>query len=1426
MNLALTIDLPRQVAEHIGEFRGRGWLLRTLVEWWDHGDERMFLLTGDPGAGKSMVLAWLAGLGPLPADPGQRSWLVRLREAVRAAHFCQASSRNVTPHAFAEAVANQLTQNVPGFADALADTLADRVSIVGTVRAEAVGEGARVTGVSIGRLDLGLLSDELSFDHAFSVPLKRLHARGEVEPILLLVDGLDEAQTYGGTTLSELLSRNTDLAPSLRILASTRDDPRVLRFFRAVRPFDLKRDAIGCGDDVREYVYERISALDVSAERRLEFGNRLADRADGVFLYASMVLDDLLAASPPARDLSTYALPEKLGGLYHGFLTRELGKNDRLWFDTYEPLFGLIAVAQGDGLTSAQLTALAGKDLRAALRASKQYLAGELPGGPFRLFHKSFADFLLEPDVENPDYRVEGGVWHNRIADYYLRAFADGCAQTGALAKGRVNSSATIGAGVTDVAMDSAIDDYGLNNLCTHLVAAGRAVELITLINEPWMRLRRERAGGVYGPFQADVDVAWRATTGLREEISIDSLVHLRAAAFVVLEQVALYDDEDLSIFVRLGRVAEASAHARLRATPKERSASLRRVIGELGHDQPMLAVLVADTRQAAAMISDTLGRVQSLGYLVATLSTSNPTVVAEILDEMREAVDTLEDLSKHAQAQRSLVEAFGAAGRLDEAERLAMSIDDPVQCAFALHSIAVNVAKSGHFAHALAMAHRIGKLDSVLSESAIRRTASEALSEIALAQAIARDPGAASTFVAAEKAAKDIHENVYEERDRNDALYGLGSALVQSGDLPTAMRIAESTAGWQRDHLLVDLVNAHAARGEFSMARALLRDCEDTTWRSLALRALAVQFGTAGRYEDARSVEGKLATEADRIHAMLGIAAALQDRGDSRSEQLLTEAASRATALDGDARADAFERLTRVHLAAGNVSAATETFRSKHSEAIVGRDRQQYCAALRGVAAALAVARHPQADTAIAAARRACAGLDIGRERETHALAKALADVERFEDAWSVLGVDLQSTAAWSHLALRLESHGDRKRAVAAINRALQVALSIPNDTFRDEDLLELALPLKTLGLLDTLEDAGERIKDIVRRCQVWTQVAVCRHEAEPARSRELFERAERAARAEYSDYSCSQALAHIVAGLAECRRFDEAWRLVGTMAEGNHRVRAICALARHLTEAGVSEGQSLLDEGVRIATSRIDHETMRRWRAARERRKEAARQDCENNPGAAVTWAEANLLAGSPWADWIWQEPQYRAEALVEIAAAVSGESERDRVFVLAHVGATAIEHENPRSETLRQLVRRMIAVGRRDLAEQALADLHRENERRGGIADLTNAYLKAGDLDAALRIARLETSEYYRRELTGDVATALAGAGRIRDALQAIDEQTLDGFIGSLARAHSAWRTAPPGAIEASLRAVIGVAAWVRSDWRDLRHALFGN
>ena len=110
------IELPKRVAENIGQFTGRVWLLPKLFEWWDkRKDERIFLLAG-PGTGKSIILAWLAGFGPEPEEALAKEQLSRIRKVFKAVHFCQAATRNITPQAFAENIANQLRGTVKEFA--------------------------------------------------------------------------------------------------------------------------------------------------------------------------------------------------------------------------------------------------------------------------------------------------------------------------------------------------------------------------------------------------------------------------------------------------------------------------------------------------------------------------------------------------------------------------------------------------------------------------------------------------------------------------------------------------------------------------------------------------------------------------------------------------------------------------------------------------------------------------------------------------------------------------------------------------------------------------------------------------------------------------------------------------------------------------------------------------------------------------------------------------------------------------------------------------------------------------------------------------------------------------------------------------------------------------------------------------------------
>jgi hypothetical protein len=279
--------LPENVAENIQGFTGRFWLLPLLLEWLERSDDRVFILTGEPGAGKSMTTAWLAGVGPVPTEADASSQLMQIRLRVKATHFCIATSGN-TPKAFAQNMAKQLTCTVPGFGSALATTLSDLVKISVDQRINTVEAGGSVTGIYVEQLNLGVLGDETSFDRTLREPLKQLYEGGYQEPLLLLVDGLDESATYtGDITIVRLLARLNGLSKQIRLLVTTRPDPRVLKYYQDAKTFDLIKDAPRDVDDVRLYAYERL-AVPNNAQRIL-LADRISKAAEGNFLYASIL---------------------------------------------------------------------------------------------------------------------------------------------------------------------------------------------------------------------------------------------------------------------------------------------------------------------------------------------------------------------------------------------------------------------------------------------------------------------------------------------------------------------------------------------------------------------------------------------------------------------------------------------------------------------------------------------------------------------------------------------------------------------------------------------------------------------------------------------------------------------------------------------------------------------------------------------------------------------------------------------------------------------------------------------------------------------------------------------------------------------------------------------------------------------------------
>jgi hypothetical protein len=642
--------LPRRVVESVGTFSGRTWVLPRLLQWWDREAARLFLLTGGPGTGKSMLMAWLAGLGAEPSDPAAVEHLTRLRSLVKAAHFCQASSQNTSPRAFAQGLANQLTASVPGFADALAATLGDRVQIVGTAHAGTAAAGSTVTGLLIQRIELGPGGD--SFDAAFTQPLTKLYERGHTAPILLLVDSLDEAQTYReGTKIVDRLSRLEDLPAGVRILATSRDTPEVRKFLRGVPGLDLN-DASDNAEDLRDYIQLRLATLtSVDEHARAAFATRLAQHASGVFLYAAVLLDDL-ARRPSSElpDLDTWPLPAGLAGIYREFLVRPLGNQTDTWIDHYEPILGLLAVARDEGLTTRQLSNIVGRDVRRPLQACKQYLAGEWPDGPFRPFHQSFVDFLLEATDENVDFRIDGAAMHRRLADYYWSLRDSGWIDC---------------------------DAYGRRNLALHIREAGQPRRLDELIARDWMAARYEAEEYTHDGFVADVDLAWSTA----QDEPMDETAIVRGVRYALLRS-SINSISQSHVAALVARALEEGVWTAGRAFAL---ASRLRDTAAIHTWTTILAtqVLTAAERREARDRAVAAGRgirkpQERAAALIALLPHLDGDLRADVLDEALEAarrseyivrrVELLSSLASHlygAERERVLHHAVDAAGEM-----------------------------------------------------------------------------------------------------------------------------------------------------------------------------------------------------------------------------------------------------------------------------------------------------------------------------------------------------------------------------------------------------------------------------------------------------------------------------------------------------------------------------------------------------------------------------------------------------------------------------------------------------------------------------------------------------------------------------------------------------------------------------------------
>ena len=394
----LLFDFTPYLEDKRRMFTGREWLFEEIDRWPYHDEERTLLIVGEPGLGKSSIVAEFVH--------GNRG------EQVIAHHCCQSDQpETLRPGRFILSIAAMLASNLPDYAmqfesPSVADWLSEK-------RCEDDPSSA--------------------FSQAILVPLRSLPPPVDGARYIL-VDALDEALGHGGgksVNIVDVLFGRLELMPSwLRVVATTRNDPAVLSS-RLSKPPCIRLDAADSRNtaDLDDYIRRRIQETPDLAQKLLKSRvpadqviALLRERSDGNFLYAVHALNGVQCNHYSFKLLK--ALPPGLEGLYSQFFERIFGKTRDAAFESrYDGAraFLQVMIAAREPLTASELAIASGVDaeeeLPKKLRLLKQLLRSGSRNGEetFAFSHKSFADWLSVKDHEFYIRKIKGA---RRLADF------------------------------------------------------------------------------------------------------------------------------------------------------------------------------------------------------------------------------------------------------------------------------------------------------------------------------------------------------------------------------------------------------------------------------------------------------------------------------------------------------------------------------------------------------------------------------------------------------------------------------------------------------------------------------------------------------------------------------------------------------------------------------------------------------------------------------------------------------------------------------------------------------------------------------------------------------------------------------------------------------------------------------------------------
>jgi hypothetical protein len=809
------IAFERDIQRLTENFTGREWVFEEIDRWLQQENERFFILTGEPGVGKSAIAARLT----------------QIRDDVAAYHFCRAGDvETVRSGRILRSLAAQLGEHLPDYGHALANTINPvhlRIEVninIGSMI------GSEVTGVYIENLKESDPENEL--DILIRAPLEKLQTiyaeRQQEQPALaiILIDSLDEAVTTTGTNLVKLLtqlSESTSLPSWVRFVMTSRPERRVLRGFKSLKLYELKEKSNESLSDIRWYVNDRVAQpalqnrLQVNQVQLQTLISEITNLSHGNFLYTKLLLNDIEAGQQALDNLA--ALPKSIDDIYHGFLCR-FSEED--WSDRYKPIFGVLTVAQ-EPISEKQIsnfTKIDSEDVRDSIRIVRQFFDTEIEENKetYSIFHQSLRDYLLDKD-RNSDFWCNERKQHQRIIDY---------------CKGTSKSWQEL----------ERIDVYGLLYLPRHLYASGQKEQLYTLLTDSpnWMNAKSIACGSD----TAYVDDLELAIGDFQDPLQPDellTLVKLYTARQVVHQKLSRYDDTDLETLVWLERKDEALRHAYLRPDNDIKFNALLCIYCALKEKgQPDVTILDKAKDVAYKIESDRQRTEALISLAVVLIQSESANKAKDILKEAETVASEIHDKEEKQTVLGKLAAAYAQAEDFSKTKEFLGEIE----------------------AKAFTQAEKAKQAKSIFDEIEKIADTEEGMSKFAVALAEA----------GYEERAKEVVNKIEGKWHRADTWIKLAAAIAQVTGTEQATIVfdqaskvvSEINDDWARAKLLGRLARALAkarcidkANEVFSNVRKIPREIEKDEEQIKVLIKLAIALTQAGHPIEANMLSNKV---------------------------------------------------------------------------------------------------------------------------------------------------------------------------------------------------------------------------------------------------------------------------------------------------------------------------------------------------------------------------------------------------------------------------------------------------------------------------------------------------------------------------------------------------------------------------------------